>query len=1133
MVPFQQAAMLQSASAIDDQQLLHAFTTAGDEAALRQIVDRHARWIFAAALRQLRGDHHLAEDAVQVVFIVLARRASSMNPRRHKLSGWLFNTLQFTVKNLRRSQRTRLKYESEAALPEVQPEELSPVEVQECAERLDAAVMKLSPADRTAIVLRFHQELPFAQVAHALGTTEDAARKRVERALIVLRRRLGPTATTSLLSASAAFGLERTPPALAHTVAHTVLASKASAAALPPAIAVAAKGVTSLMAAAKAQAVAAVAAVCILIAVPASVVTWRTIHPTSPPPHIQLASAPSGSVAIPIIDPAPAPAAATNAITVGGVVHDEAGKPIAGVSVRLDWLEPNPGRPPAKDGSPSRSRRRATVRTDADGRFQYSPVRTDDPSTIHVALQQKDFVSEPGATAKSGQVFDQTAEFVLVRGVVINGAVLNQNGEPIAGAKVTTNGSRYSTDKTRDTTTDAQGHFTLPPTKPETTALTVTAKGHGPELQRVDVAEGMPAVNVTLPPPLTIRGHVLDPDGKPVANADVSVRRWRNADSLAWQGHTDSEGRFAMPDAPADSVEFEISKAGYQSLIGDRDASLSAGDGEKTFTMHPQPVARGQVVDADTGEPIAKFNVIVGWVFWKGHPPFWMFDKAKPFTDGNYQLTMDGHSEVLAYHIRVEADGYTPAVTEGFQTSGTFDMALHKGADVRGRVIDPDGKPVAGAQVILALPGAQVDLLDARLERASEERLFQSDASGEFHFSPEPGKFHLLALSDASGSALSVFDHQPDGPIELKLEPWATVIGRYPAPPAAKNATSIQTWFYAIQPEREQDVRYQWNYMLTADETGQFTVRKAPSFGGKPVQLGVGRFTENGSDGRRWIPMRLTAGQTMQTDMSGATIVGRIVPADGKPSHLPGRIMLTPLMPPPARDWPVDWSQSAQLPPPLYLIDFHGAGSFRFDGVRAGKYMYEASLQTETQQDLRAVGTIDVPPVEDMDVAGSGSDRVDMGDIKCLPQVTVKAGDAAPAVLGNTLADAPIRLEEFANKVLVIALWDHDGGLSDAAMPELAKLGQQYATDGHVALMALNLDAINNMNGIVHRPGELKMAGWRDGYVPQTGGLLTAGLRWEERPAIFVVGRDGKILARDVDVKDIAEVLRKAVAAGP
>jgi hypothetical protein len=280
--------------------------------------------------------------------------------------------------------------------------------------------------------------------------------------------------------------------------------------------------------------------------------------------------------------------------------------------------------------------------------------------------------------------------------------------------------------------------------------------------------------------------------------------------------------------------------------------------------------------------------------------------------------------------------------------------------------------------------------------------------------------------------------------------------------------------------------------------------------------------------------MRLTAGQTIQTDMSGATIVGRIVPADGKPSHLPGRIMLTPLMAPPAQDWPVDWSQSAQLARPLYLIDFHGAGSFRFDGVRAGKYMYEASLETETQQSLRTAGTIDVPPVEDLDVGGGGgSDRVDMGDIKCVPEVTLKAGDAAPAVLGNTLADSPIRLDEFAGKLLVVALWDHDGGLSDAAMPELRKLGQQYAADQRVALLALNLDAMYNMDGIVHRPGELKMAGWREGYVPQTGGLLTNGLRWEERPAIFVVGTDGKIVARDVEVKDIGEVLRKAHASAP
>src|SRR5204862_7654561 len=140
--------------------------------------------------------------------LVLARRAHSMNARQ-KLSGWLFNTLHFTVRNFQRSERTRLCHEQAGAKPDVAPSEPDAQVVREAIERLDAAVAKLPTIDRAAIVLRFHQEMPLRQVADALGTTEDAARKRVDRALIALRKRLGPSATASMLSASVAVGLDQ------------------------------------------------------------------------------------------------------------------------------------------------------------------------------------------------------------------------------------------------------------------------------------------------------------------------------------------------------------------------------------------------------------------------------------------------------------------------------------------------------------------------------------------------------------------------------------------------------------------------------------------------------------------------------------------------------------------------------------------------------------------------------------------------------------------------------------------------------------------------------------------------------------------------------------------------------------
>src|ERR1700722_7366110 len=184
MEPWERDAMEQNGTS-DEQQLLEAFVRQKDQAAFGQIVERHARWVFAAALRQLKN-RHLAEDAVQIVFVVLSQKAHSMN-NRQKLSGWLFNTLNFTVKNFRRAEQSRRKHETAASHPPTAAAEPVP---SEHAEEIDAAVARLSKAHRLVILLRFYQELSFDQIGRTLGTTADAARKRVDRALMALRKHL-------------------------------------------------------------------------------------------------------------------------------------------------------------------------------------------------------------------------------------------------------------------------------------------------------------------------------------------------------------------------------------------------------------------------------------------------------------------------------------------------------------------------------------------------------------------------------------------------------------------------------------------------------------------------------------------------------------------------------------------------------------------------------------------------------------------------------------------------------------------------------------------------------------------------------------------------------------------------------
>jgi RNA polymerase sigma factor (sigma-70 family) len=1089
--------IMQQSDTAEDQQLCEAYVRRGDQGAFAQIVDRHAHWIFAAALRQLH-DRELAEDAVQIVFVILAQKAHTMDTRQ-KLSGWLFNTLQFTVKNFRRAERSRRRHEANAAKPVIQELPPDPAMVRELAEQIDAAVAQLRTPYREALLLRFHQDLPLDQVARILGTTEAAARKRVDRGLDALRRNLGSTACApSMVSAAAMYGFDQSPPSLAVTTAKTALAAR-NTGMLAPALNTGVKQVAYHMAMTKALVAALVACGCLIVVVPVTVIGWRAISQTMA--SIQPSATPKSL------------AATANPIaTIGGIVRNEAGQPLDGVHVHLEWQTTVPG----KDGGPPQPAfGTRDLLTDADGRWRCSSPRLVDASDFSVRLQRTGYGSDDDAAPIKGNLTDQTAEFVMTRGIQVSGMVVDQSGSPIRGAKVSTIEVRYVVnDPGKTVATDASGHFVFPPQAAGTIALTTTARSYGPDLQRVSVADGMSPIRIVLSPGKMIRGRIVDQNGQPVEAAMVRAFRWRNMNSLQWTGQTNRDGRFIMRDAPDDAIEFEVFKDGYQALIN---TSLTSGEGETTVTMSSEPMVRGTVTDSDTGQPIPRFEIISGIALWAGRPPLFEFGEAKEFSDGTFEMPISGHNAVVGYYLRVEADGYSPAITAPFLTSTTFNVVLRRGQDLSGHVMGPNGKPVGGAQVILAFPGSQVELLDNHLSRTDEVRVTETDSGGEFHFGPQSGKFHLLALCD-SGYALEIFDQEPREPVELKISSWAKIDGSFSTGNAARKSSRLIAAINQVQSFRDNYLHYEFQYSATGI-AGRFKIEKVPSFDGGLVQLGIFPGFHGGVYERRWIPMRLTPGQTAQPDLRGATVIGILTPVDGE-SIRTGGFRLTPLLETPARNWPVDPSKEIKLPSPLY--DFEGADHFKITGVLPGKYLYEAVFG-EKPNYFRASGDLEVR-TEDIDTT------IDLGKLTCRPIRPIEIGQPAPDVLGHTLDETPIALRDFAGKFVVGVMWDSDPRESETPLPLLEDFGKEFAGNPHVALLGLSLDANDSANGIiVSRPGTLAYPGWMNGYVSQRDRALIFELV-RDRPSIFIIGPDGKLLARDVPPKEMAATLKGLMA---
>src|SRR5258708_5278857 len=177
------------------QELLRAYVEDHSEMAFEQLVHSYIDLVYSVALRRVGGATLLAEDVAQVVFTDLARKAAALPPDV-TLGGWLHRHAGFVAASTMRREQRRHDREKQGVEMNVL-EQPSDSDWEQVAPLLDEAIDLLEPADRDAIVLRFFERRDLRSVGAALGATEDAAQKRVSRALEKLRGLLLARGVTS------------------------------------------------------------------------------------------------------------------------------------------------------------------------------------------------------------------------------------------------------------------------------------------------------------------------------------------------------------------------------------------------------------------------------------------------------------------------------------------------------------------------------------------------------------------------------------------------------------------------------------------------------------------------------------------------------------------------------------------------------------------------------------------------------------------------------------------------------------------------------------------------------------------------------------------------------------------------
>ena len=177
----------------DDPQLV-ARCLGGEESAWEELLRAHNRKIYNLCYR-FTGRPSEAEDLTQEVFIKVFQTLTTYDAVQGAFSTWLNRVARnHLVDHYRRTHKDRLTSSIEDETggledkPSAEEQPIARVESRERHEILQAALNRLSPDMREAVVLRDFQDLDYDEIAEVLGVPEGTVKSRINRGRLELAR---------------------------------------------------------------------------------------------------------------------------------------------------------------------------------------------------------------------------------------------------------------------------------------------------------------------------------------------------------------------------------------------------------------------------------------------------------------------------------------------------------------------------------------------------------------------------------------------------------------------------------------------------------------------------------------------------------------------------------------------------------------------------------------------------------------------------------------------------------------------------------------------------------------------------------------------------------------------------------
>ncbi len=860
--------------------------------------------------------------------------------------------------------------------------------------------------------------------------------------------------------------------------------------------------------------------------------------------------------------------------TIGGRVEDEAGAPVAGVRVLLSGsgyhgftMGTNDRQTHEYAEIQATDLTAPAAVTDADGRWSYArfPAALDyvELTLVRPDGSQQKFSTKPEhmnvnsyPLIRIEELRASAAVAKLPEGLTVRGIVVDEAGQPLAGATVTEGYGHGNIVRVSEFTTGADGRFERPHRVPRQWIYTASRPDRATVSVVAQVELEMGDVRIVLPPAKPLRFVVVNEPATPVANVQLSIDPHRTEGQLLdWSGTTDADGTATWTNAPTAPVTFyALSKdppvsRKFKTVPGEpeRRVVLSAAGAD-------QVKVRMTVRDAASHNDVKVSRVTAN--FEGGGTPYRTVaepDAAEftvPLNRSDVRVGM-----YPSYRLRIEAAGYEPLTTDSFDfDEGNQELQLtlqRSGGPSEWKVLLPDGSPAAGAKLWVQAGTDHQPLFINAPGRYYGDRLAraQADDSG-------------LVKPPASAASVPVVIAHPRGFLastagelrrraEVRLEPYGSVQGRLLVAGKPKGGVNLSLSTLAWAPS----IPFHLSYTATTAKDGTFDFSEVPAGEYKLYRWQVPKRQMRGggfaiTETCQW-PLKVTAGDTTRVEYAfrGRPVVGQLVP---EPLDA-------------AVDWQNDVHVLALKAPAADAVlkvnreDFasfaaflkaHEAsfgsdsrvaearaartfqlavetdGTFRVEDVPPGNY----ELRVRVTKPAEGAPSSPFPRAEEeigsltrKVQVSAGSEPIDLGTLTVgIKGETVKAPPMD--FLAESFEGRPVGFREVKGPRLVV-FWAAWSDRSREALESLKRIAGEPGTPSGVTIIGVNLDEDLESARTVVREGGY---GWLQTRLSaEERGRLAAAFDVTQLPAIFLVNAQGRIVNRDLEGERLRAALNR------